>query len=206
MLVPLLVVVAGALLIGGGLVAGVLEVGGPLGIQPADGEENVPDTVAEAARYRPVSVADFDPFGTAGENPDLVPLAIDRDPGTYWETESYDLNHEARPTGLLVASQGVDKPGVGLLVDLGEPREVVGFVLRTPFPGWRFEVRVGDDPQELVAREPAEDPLAAESVTRGILEEPGTGRYVLLWAVSVVGVGDGHRATVAELAVLGPGE
>jgi serine/threonine-protein kinase len=204
MLVPLLVALLGGLLIVGGLFAGVLEVGGPLGIQPADDEGG--SGPSQAARYRPASVTDFDPFGTAGENPGLVPMATDRDPETHWETESYDLNHEARPTGLLVASQGVDKPGVGLLVDLGEPREVSGFALRTPFPGWRFEVRVGDDPEELVAREPAEDPLTAEPVTRVTFEEPVKGRYVLLWAVSVVGAADGHRATVAELAVLGPGE
>jgi eukaryotic-like serine/threonine-protein kinase len=204
MLVPLLVVLAGALLIGAGLVAGVLEVGGPLGIQPAD-EDGALDSPGQAPRYRPASVVDFDPFGTAGENPDLLPLATDRDPATHWETESYDLNHEARPTGLLVASQGVDKPGVGLLVDLGESREVAGLILRTPFPGWRFELRVGDDPEELVAREPAEEPLTARPITRVILDDPVEGRYVLVWAMSVVGAEDGHRATVAELAVMGPG-
>jgi hypothetical protein len=86
-------------------------------------------------------------------------------------------------------------------LDLGRPREVTGFRLQTPHPGWAFAVEVGDDPAAL-----AEDADAAftSSATMRETIEPATGRFVLLWIVSVVDAGDGNRAEVAELELVGP--
>jgi hypothetical protein len=62
-------------------------------------------------------------------------------------------------------------------------------------------VAVGEDPDALAtAADPA---FTAGASMRGRLE-PATGRYVLLWIVSVVDVGDGNRAEVAEIRVIGP--
>jgi len=199
LLVPLLVVLSVAALIGIGLAVGLLETGGPIGIQPAD---DAPDSPAQAEAYAPAEVMSFDPEGDGEENPDLVVLAHDGHVDTWWETQSYDLNPPGR-TGLRVASQGIDKSGVGLLVDLGATHEVVGFVLRSPFPGWTFELRVGDDADVLATT--TGPPFTSRSNQRVLLDEPIEGRFVLLWATSVVSAGNDHLATVAELQVLGPG-
>ncbi|GAA0199171.1 MULTISPECIES: protein kinase family protein [unclassified Aeromicrobium] len=62
-----------------------------------------------------VDVQDLDPQGEDGEeNPEEVPLAVDGDPDTAWRTTTY-FNR---------ADLGGLKDGVGLVLDLGGPREV----------------------------------------------------------------------------------
>jgi hypothetical protein len=115
-------------------------------------------------------------------------LAIDGDPSTAWRSENYfdaTMNN---------------KPGIGLLLDLGATRSVTGFRLRTPHPGYLFGLAVGDDP-EVLASSPTVGFTAAASMRAGI--EPTEGRYVLLWVTSVVDTGDGNRAEVAEFQVAG---
>ena len=59
------------------------------------------------------SVSDFDPFGNNGsENPQLVALAIDGDPSTAWNSETY----VTRDVG--------GKPGVGLVLTLDASADV----------------------------------------------------------------------------------
>ncbi|MBI4259865.1 MAG: protein kinase [Actinobacteria bacterium] len=201
MLVPLIVLVAGIVAVVWGLVLGRLEFGGPLGIQPAE-DGPATGTAAPPAlggAYQPAAVTDFDPFGTLGESPELVPLAFDGDPATYWQTEGYDLNAPGT-TGLTF--RGGQKPGTGILVDLGGSVPVTGFALLTPAPGWSFEVRIGDDPVAL-AEQPGQS-FTAGSQMRESLAEPSTGRYVLLWVTSVVRFEGANRATVAELDLFGP--
>ena len=151
---------------------------------PAD-----PASPAPRAIFLPVErVSTLDPFGDGTENDSGVSAAIDGDTSTAWRSENYfdaDLN----------------KPGVGLLLDLGSSRAVTGFRLETPHPGWAFAIGVGDDPDALVdTAEPSF--TAAASMRRTI--EAALGRYVLLWIFSVVDAGDGNRAEVAELRVVGP--
>lgn len=194
MLVPLLVVVLGAAAIAAGLILGRLEFGGPLGIQPAEegGGRPAPTDAPAGAALPFADVSDFDPFGTGipGENPDQVPLAHDGDPGTFWRTEDY------RTLDL-----GGLKPGLGLLFDLGSPRTVTGFRLQTPSPGYRFEIRVGDDPGALAD---ADGPgYIARATMRPSLDPPLGGRYLLLWITSVVETADGNRAAVAEFRAFG---
>src|SRR5262249_15746217 len=57
---------------------------------------------------RSTSAHDYDPQGDGSEHPDRVRLAVDRDPGTFWTTESY--------SGGQITKAGADsaKPGVGI--------------------------------------------------------------------------------------------
>jgi putative peptidoglycan lipid II flippase len=139
--------------------------------------------------YPFAGVTAFDPFGTDGEHDSQIPLATDGNPQTYWTTENYnDLNL-------------APKPGVGLLFDLGAPKAVAGFRLQTPFPGYEFQVRVGDDPTALSTTRGAAF-TAQSDMTQNIT--PTTGRYVLLWITTVVpGVDHGNRAAVGEFHVFG---
>jgi putative peptidoglycan lipid II flippase len=76
------------------------------------------DTIDDSSPIRVLPVqraGDFDPFGDDGEeSPDLVRRAIDGKLTTGWRTSTY----------LGSASLGGLKDGVGLVFDLGGPREV----------------------------------------------------------------------------------
>lgn len=187
LLVPALIVLAAALAIGFGLWMGRLELGGPLGVRPA--REEPPPPQPSSRPLRVVAVRTFDPYGDGGENDDAAPRAVDGDPATAWRSENYF-------DGVL------HKPGVGLLLDLGRERTVTGFRLWTPQPGYRFGLAVGDDPSALASSVRAAS--VAEPRTVGTLP-PTRGRYVLVWIVSVVDAGDGNRAEIAEIEVLGGG-
>jgi eukaryotic-like serine/threonine-protein kinase len=188
---PLLLVLlaVGAIVVG--LWLGRLELGGPLGIRakPDAGSTSTPSPVEDRA-VAISSVSPFDPFGDGAENDASAGAAIDGDPATAWQTETYfdaTMNN---------------KPGVGLLFDLGAERTITGYVLETPDPGFTFAVVVGDDPQTMATA--AEDSTTAAATTRGSLA-PVEGRYVLLWITSLVETGGGRRAEVAEFQVLGAG-
>lgn len=185
LLVPALIALAAAVAIGFGLWVGRLEPGGPLGVRPARQEPPPP-----SPRPLPVvAVRTFDPFGDGRENDDAAARAIDGDPTTAWRSENYY-------DGVL------HKPGMGLLLDLGRERTVTGFRLRVPHAGYRFGLAVGDDPAALARA--ARATFTAEPETTGALPEVRA-RFVLVWIVSVVDAGDGNRAEIAEVEVLGHG-
>lgn len=188
LVVPALVVLAAALAIVLGLWLGRLELGGPLGVRAADEETPSPAAPEPRTVILPIrSVSTFDPYGDGSENDSGVPAAADGNPATAWRSENY-------------FDGALRKPGVGLMLDLGGTREVTGFRLQTPHPGWSFALAVGDDPAALAE---SADPTFTASASMRRTIPPASGRYVLLWIVSVVDAGDGNRAEVAELQVVG---
>lgn len=184
--VPIVVGVLAVAAIAAGLWLGDLEVGGPLGIRPAQDPTVTRAPVRPTRELRPVGVEVTDPFGDRSENASTAPLAIDGDPETAWRSEGYRY-----PDG------GLNKPGVGLVFDLGDTRRLSRFRLLTSLPGFTFHLAAGDDPDVLISE--IGEPLIATEVTEGPLS--GSARYVLVWITSVVPSGDGNRAEVAELAV-----
>jgi putative peptidoglycan lipid II flippase len=194
LVVPALVAAAAVVAIAIGIWIGRLELGGPLGVRPRQPEEAEPTSSAGTVNPQVVTVLPlvtaiaYDPFGDGGENDAGVPLAIDGDAGTAWRSENYfdpTMNN---------------KPGVGLLFDLGTTRTVTGFRLRVPHPGYTFGLAVGDDPEQLASSVAGR--YSAEVAMRRSID-PTEGRYVLLWVTSVIDVGDGNRAEVAEFQVIG---
>jgi hypothetical protein len=189
---PLLLVLLAGLAIALGLWLGRLEIGGPLGIRtkPEADPTRTPTTTTDAT-IPVVTVSTFDPFGDLEENDEIATAVIDGDASTAWRSENYfdaTMNN---------------KPGVGLLLDLGARHTITGFRLETTHPGYTFGILVGDDPTALADEaEGATAPFTAEPVVEGSLD-PSEGRYVLLWITSVVDTGDGNRAEVAEFAVVG---
>ena len=77
--------------------------------------------------------ASFDPQppGDGEEHSERVPDATDGDPATYWTTENYNTFF---------------KPGVGLVLDAGEPRELSQIAVTTDTPGFTAEIRAGNSP------------------------------------------------------------
>jgi hypothetical protein len=184
--VPLVVVALAIALISLGLWFGELEVGGPLGIRPAAPQPS-PAVEIQPVALRPLAVTAIDPFGDGSELSSNASLAADGELSTAWKSEDY-FDGELR------------KPGIGLLLDLGQSMEVDGLRLSTPYPGFTFGAAVGDDPNALV--DGVGDTVTSTASTRLRLE--GTGRYVLVWITSVVPVEDGTRAEVAEVRVVVP--
>ncbi len=165
------------------------------------GGDASPATDAPAAPTDPTgapltisAISDFDPMATpAEERPQLVPLAFDGDPGTAWRTEIYEQNFG--PGGL--------KTGLGLILDLGQTRDVTRLDLEFNGEPTAVSIDVSDVP-----------PVDADDVTpiadfeggetlRATFNTPVSGRYVTLWLTSLPSVEDGFRAEIAEVVVRG---
>ena len=170
----------------------------PLGSVPDDEASPTAGTSATAsATPEPLtglSVTDLDPQADPPEeNPELTPLTVDGDPATSWRTSTY--RQDLGPAGL--------KTGVGLVVDLGDPAEVRGVELDLVGEGSQVQLFVTDEaPSGVADLEPVADVSAGtqESIE---LDEAVAGRYVTVWFTSLPDVGDGFRAEVSEIRVLG---
>jgi putative peptidoglycan lipid II flippase len=143
----------------------------------------------EPVDYRVAGARDFDPLGNGEENPGRVPFAYDGDPNTAWRTVTY-------------YNKSLDKPGVGLLVDLGAPRAIGRVELDL--------VGNGTDLQVLTSNDPGNDPRdydvmaqateAGEQVTLKS-PDPTSARYVLVWLTGLPQVDGGWRGGIREIAI-----
>jgi eukaryotic-like serine/threonine-protein kinase len=131
----------------------------------------------------------YDPFGGDGEHNDTAPLAVDRDDGTSWTTESYT-------DGIA----GANKPGVGIYVDAKPEVAAVGIDIQTPSPGFTVTIYAappGDVPKSV--------PDGWTKLASGTISTPDkrfkldTGgkayRYYLVWITDL-----GPNATRAEIS------
>ncbi len=117
---PLVLATLGALLVGAAVAAALLATSPTE--QPAVAERPL----------RLVAVTSHDPHGDDGvEHQSDVPKATDRDPSTYWETSSYRYG-----------GGSLGKPGVGIIVSTGEPRDLESITVTTDTPGFEAEIRV----------------------------------------------------------------
>jgi hypothetical protein len=134
------------------------------------------ETVFPISKYQ-----SYDPFGDDNGNgkPDrrkgregeeLAGTVNDADPQTAWLTSQY-------------TSANLDgKPGVGLILDLGQAHDVQQVTLKPVGSGTSVDVRVADS----ILGDPALwTPLAATSSNKEVIDlrapRPVTGRYVLIW-------------------------
>ena len=165
------------------------------GTGPTDAEES-PSAEPSSAAAEPVAIAgvsDFDPEGDGTENPDSAPLAVDADPASAWRTVTYYDPLE------------LQKAGVGLLVDLGSPKQVSAVSLSFVGSPTSFEVLAADDGS------------AAPTTTEGLtsvggqkdagpkaevsLDQPVTTQYLVVWLTSLPRAGGGYVGQVSEIVV-----
>jgi hypothetical protein len=152
--------------------------------EPAHAADDVGGTTVQQAfpitKYR-----SYDPFGDDDgngridkrkglENDDLAVTVNDEDPDTAWLTAEYQT------------PQLDGKPGVGLILDLGAPRDVQQVSLKLVGKGSSVEVRMADR----ILSDPALwTPLASAAGAGDTIDlrapRPVTGRYVLVWFTRV---------------------
>jgi hypothetical protein len=126
-----------------------------------------------------------------------VDLTFDDDPASGWTTEGYN---------------GIDlgglKSGVGIVFDLGRPRQVAQVRVRTNLPGWEFELYASDDQnsfEEQLTDTEDESVFVAES-SRVIEIEPTERQYFVVWITLLTESEDRFRAEVAEVDFYPPPE
>ena len=134
--IPIFAVI-GVLLLAGA-VGAVLLLQGLERTQRGTGEGKVkPPAGTKVVSVKRTSAQDFDPLGDDDEHADEARLAVDKDPGTSWTTETY--------SGSTLAG----KDGVGLYIDAAPSVAATKMEIDTPKPGWQVEIHVapeGDAP------------------------------------------------------------
>jgi hypothetical protein len=148
-----------------------------------------PDATAGTKAIKVVDVADFDPHVDGSEDPGGLTAVTDGDPATVWKTDDYRQPLNAT------------KPGVGVLLDIGESREVTRIEI-VASPGTDLQLLAGDS---LPADESDLEVVADASAIAGeiVLEPATTARYWVVWITDLPG-GGGGSATIGEVRFFGP--
>jgi serine/threonine protein kinase len=191
-LVSAVVAALGTVAVVMGLADAASRSGDPVTAQPrAQGLATlVPSATGDERKLPIVAVDDYDPLGVDGENEDLARYALDRDPLTAWTTVTY---YDPYLGG---------KPGVGLRIDLGAPRQVTSVQLKLVGANSDFEVLIGDkrfaNPEKY--RTFADVTGAGTSILLRSAR-PMTGRYVVVWFTRLPWIDGGYRGGVRSIVV-----
>ncbi len=197
--------VVAATLIGVGLATGVLESDRVPSLTASDQGQVEPgaDPAADPVVLEVEGIEAFDPVevdgyagGDAAENDQQLPYMVDGDPDTAWQTERYED-----------VDFGNLKPGVGAILDLGAPHELVSATVQTQTPGISYELRVADAPHtdadEWTVAGEITDAAESEDVTL----RAASGRYVLVYIVPPLAeIEGGARATISDVELQGEPE
>ena len=157
-----------------------------------------PPPAPEPAPVAISAATDFDPppNGSGDENPQDTQLAIDGDSSTSWTTMRYFDPIE------------LQKPGVGIYLDLGAAVAVSGLNLTLVSPDSDIEIRAAPE----AAAEPpgtidewtvVAEVAKTEQAVPVSLDTPVTTRYVLVWFTRLPPDGGDFRGGVSEVEVLG---
>ena len=162
-------------------------------------EEDAPTESASERRPQPVdvvAVSDLDPppGGNGEENPETVGNVIDGDDATTWTTLTYERSPRF----------GNLKPGVGLVLDLGEPTEVsqVDVALRGAPTSLALYSGGDQEPTGVQGLQRLGVQQGAGEQARFSLEQPARARYLVVWLTSLPAIADAQfRGEVAEIVV-----
>jgi putative peptidoglycan lipid II flippase len=148
-------------------------------------------------------VVDFDPVssnGSGDENPEEAPFAVDGDPGTSWQTMEYFNN----------AHLGGQKPGVGLVVDLGSTQTVGDVKVLLGAGGTGVQLRAAPAAATSAPMGSYQDYRLLDTVPQAqssadfALSSPVRTRYLLVWLTALPADGtDVYRGQISEIQVLG---
>lgn len=174
----------------------------PGGPDQANDQDNGGDAPAAAQQIQPVgisSVSAFDPFGEDGENDEQAPLVLDGDPSTEWTTLSYEGNPEF----------GGLKPGLGLVLDLGQRADVSRVTLTLGGSGTDLEVRAAPPTASTAPSQPdGFDTVASRTGASGRavveLDRSVSTRFLLIWLTELPPEDGGtFRGSISEITAEG---
>jgi hypothetical protein len=137
------------------------------------------------------TVSDFDPYGDGQEHAEDASLAADGNTSTAWTTENYSSSLQLQ-----------NKPGVGLVFDLGDSMEV-RTVKITGQEDLELELRASDQVGNNEASFDEIDSSDGTDAVETMTFEPAEGRYWLVWITSLPGDGGG-TASIAEVEFAAP--
>jgi hypothetical protein len=131
-----------------------------------------------------------------------VEYVVDDDPATAWRTDRYTS-----------AAFGNIKPGMGLLINLGEPMRVASVRVELATSGATAELRVGDsdpgsssagDEEVYQSYQPLGDPIeGGTTMVFSPFEADQTYQYLMVWFTELPPDGDGYRIEVQQIVVEG---
>jgi len=147
-----------ALLAIAAIVVGLLTLGG----------SNGGDKPTASKRIVVTGLTSYDPYGpNQTEHSETAVNVTDNNPATYWSTEQY------RDTPSL------DKPGVGVVVDVGAVRRLAQVVVTTDTPGFTADIRatniLGGNPEKI------SDPQTTRGTTVFQITSSLPKRYYVIW-------------------------
>jgi serine/threonine-protein kinase len=179
--------------VGIGLIAAAVLFGG-------DQLDKLGDGASSGSEVKLVDASDFDPSSTGGddeEHSDEVGNTIDGDPtGTAWSSETYSL-----------ADYG-NKPGVGLVVEAGEPVEATALELRMAVGGADIEVYAapgaGDPPADLASWSLVGEQSDVGARAKIDLRTPSPSAVYLVWITKLPEAddGSGFRAEIVDIRLI----
>jgi serine/threonine-protein kinase len=143
-----------------------------------------------------VEASDFDPVSTGGddeEHADEVDFAIDGKSDTAWSTEEYTASD--------VVLDAAGKPGVGLVLDAGEPVEGTTLSISSVEGGWDAEIYAAVDgpPGELEQwGPPVAEVSNADDAQQIELEVPEASQYYLVWLTTLTGPSGEYKVEISE--------
>jgi putative peptidoglycan lipid II flippase len=148
---------------------------------------------AAGSMVKPVSATVFSPGGQA-DNPGQAGLAIDDNPATVWETDTY---HDAVPFPVF-------KGGVGLLLRLPKPTVVGAVTVDLASTGTKIQIRSSatSTPAKLDDTTALTQPVSMQPGHNSIpVKASAPTSYLLVW-ISTLGTTNGEsRSGIAEVTV-----
>jgi serine/threonine-protein kinase len=132
---------------------------------------------------------DYDPQGDDDESGEATQNAIDGNPSTNWDTETYQSDFES-----------LGKEGVGLYVDAGSEVEAQRLDLTSATPGFTAAVyAVNEVPADIDGWQRISQPTEVGEEERISLDPgPQAYRYYLVW---ITALGEDDKAEIQELAL-----
>jgi hypothetical protein len=136
------------------------------------------------------AATDYDPEGDNKESDDATRNAIDGNPTTNWNTETYQGGFE-----------GNDKSGVGIYVDAGKPIAARGLTLVTATPHFKARVYASETVPAAIRGWVPVSPVqeVEEDHTFRLRTRQRKFRYYLLWLTELP---EQNKAEVQELSLL----
>jgi putative peptidoglycan lipid II flippase len=164
-----------------------------LGLNAPSGSSTSSESAAAGSMVKPVSAKVFSP-GQEADNPSKAGLAIDGNPATAWETDTY---HDAVPFPTF-------KSGVGLVLQLPKPTVVGAVTVDLASTGTKIQIRSSatSTPAKLDDTTALTQPMAMHPGHNNIpVKASAPTSYLLVW-ISTLGTTNGEsRSGISEVTV-----